>query len=87
MVLIKLSDPVVDKHAFKIFTFSLFIIYKETNCDTEAQNPLLVDFGFFYSVIFYTASASKDTLQNQNIFFLTEVSYNIQKSEKIEQKV
>jgi len=42
-------------------------------CDTGAQNPSLVDFVFFYSVIFYIASASKYILQNQNILFLTEV--------------
>ena len=30
-------------------------------------------FGFFYSVIIYTASASKCFSQNENIFFLTEV--------------
>jgi len=40
-------------------------------CDAEAQNPSLVR--FFYSNIFYTASASKYLLQTQNILFLPEV--------------
>jgi len=43
-------------------------------CDTGTQNPLLVVFGFFYFTIFYTASASKYLLQNQNILSLTEVT-------------
>src|SRR6218665_1170877 len=42
-------------------------------CDTGAQNPSLVVFGFFYSIVFYTASASKYFLHNQNILFVTEV--------------
>jgi len=40
-------------------------------CDTGAQNSSFFIFGFFYSIIFYTASASKYVLQN--ILFLTEV--------------
>ena len=40
--------------------------------DTGAQNPSLVVFGFLL-IIFYTASASKYFLQNQNISFLTKV--------------
>src|SRR6218665_532523 len=42
-------------------------------CDTGAQNTSFVIFGFFYLVIFDTASASKYFLQNQNILFLTEL--------------
>jgi len=30
-------------------------------------------FGLFYSIIFYTASASKYISQNQNVLLLTEV--------------
>jgi len=42
-------------------------------CTTGAQKTSLVGFGFYYSVIFYTASASKYILQKQNMLFLTEV--------------
>jgi len=42
-------------------------------CDTGAQNPSFGVFGFFCSVIFYTAYASKYFLPNRNILFLTEV--------------
>ena len=43
--------------------------------DMWHRGPKLVTcrFWLFYSVIFYTASASKYILQNQNILFLTEV--------------
>jgi len=41
-------------------------------CDA-VSNLSLVTFGFFYSVKFYTASALKYFVQNQNILFLTEV--------------
>jgi len=46
---------------------------KTRKCDTWAQNPPLAVFGLFYSIVFYTASALKCFLQNQNILFLTEV--------------
>ena len=42
-------------------------------CDRSAQNQSYVILGFFYSIVFYTASASKYFLQNQNVLFLTEV--------------
>jgi len=42
-------------------------------CDTGAQTPSPFRFWLFYWIIFYTASASKYLLQNQNISFLTEI--------------
>jgi len=50
---------------------SLFAKVKDFKemCNTGALNPSLVGFSFFYSVIIYTASASKYILQNQISFF------------------
>jgi len=42
------------------------------NCYTGAQNPSLIGF-FLFLLSRYTASVSKYFLQNENIFFLTEV--------------
>jgi len=63
------------------------IVYFGNKCDTVAQNPSLVSFGFFHLIIFYTASASRYFLQNQNILFLSKVLlvlFEQSKSEKIE---
>jgi len=53
----------------------------------RGSKPVACRFWLSYSVIFHTASASKYSLYNQNILFLTEVilvSLEHSKREKIE---